>query len=140
MLRTQADPSGKRRHDEHWAPITSHCPVCGNSFDYVVRFESLDEEEPELESALGVRQELGGRLERMNANSGGVGREKVGERRRLPDEEVTRIYFETLDDDDVRGLYGIYEWDFRALGYEFEFRGMKFPPAAADDRRGQSSN
>ncbi len=120
VLRTHSDPSGGGRHDEHWAPQLSLCPLCATRVDYLVRFEHLVEEEPLLEEALGIRDRLGGRLETTNANGA------------RSDEETTRIYFETLDLPDVWGLYQMYEWDFRALGYEFEFRGAKFPPVVPD--------
>ncbi len=103
--------------NEHWSPIHTQCPVCSARFDNVVHFENLRHEEAELERALGLDGELEeGGFKHLNANS--VGRSE---------ENVTKTYFDTLDDEDIVALYEMYEWDFKMFGYEFEFRKMKFP-------------
>ena len=51
-----------------------------------------------------------------------------GARRDLSEEEVTRLYFSQLSDEEVAALFRVYEWDFRMFGYDFEFRGRRYPP------------
>ena len=40
--------------------------------------------------------------------------------------ELTRKYFEVLDDEDIEKLYFIYETDFQMFGYSFELRGKQY--------------
>ena len=40
--------------------------------------------------------------------------------------ELTRQYFEVLDDEDIEKLYFIYKEDFQMFGYEFELRGKQY--------------
>ena len=40
--------------------------------------------------------------------------------------ELTRQYFEVLDDEDIEKLYFIYKEDFQMFGYEFNFRGKQY--------------
>ena len=51
----------------------------------------------------------------MNRNDGGMDKT-----------DLTRKYFEVLEDEDVAKLYLIYKMDFQMFGYQFEQRGKLY--------------
>ena len=42
----------------HWLPASSFCEPCAMNFDYILRFEDLDEEEPVFRKHLGLEDVL----------------------------------------------------------------------------------
>ena len=116
VLYDHPDPA---THDEHWSPVSVFCSPCHFNYDAIVKFESLDKEEPQLEAFLGVSKELQFQTKRkLNANAFSHG---------LEQEEITEKYLETLTDEDVEGLFTLYENDFRMFGYSYTFRNRTFP-------------
>ena len=49
-------------------------------------------------------------------------------------EEITALYFEQLDEEDVRKLFRIFEPDFLMFGYSFAFKGKTYPPGGDKER------
>ena len=49
-------------------------------------------------------------------------------------EEITALYFEQLDEEDVRKLFRIFEPDFLMFGYSFAFKGKTYPPGSDEER------
>ena len=74
-----------------------------------MKFESLKSEEPALIRTLGLERELSG-TQWNNRNSRPDG---------MTEEELCNLYFQQLEDDDVRGLFKIYEMDFELFGYTY---------------------
>ncbi|XP_047483943.1 carbohydrate sulfotransferase 11-like [Penaeus chinensis] len=90
--------------NEHWAPYHSFCSPCQLPFDYVLRFESLLEEEAFLIQAV-------------------PGLSTVVHPRRLHSshtdyEAVTKLYFSQLSRTKLAGLYEIYKRDFEIFDYD----------------------
>lgn len=110
------DQESKSHLDEHWTPAYYHCGVCDIHYDAVIKFENLNTEEPLLERYLGIQNQVSFRRENEN---------KVSQE--LSEEEVTKIYFESLSNEDVQRLYKLYEAEFLFFGYTFQFRNMTFP-------------
>ena len=42
-------------------------------------------------------------------------------------EEITTLYFQQLDQKDVKDLYNVYKYDFLLFGYSFTHGGERFP-------------
>ena len=42
-------------------------------------------------------------------------------------EEITTLYFQQLDQKDVKDLYNVYKYDFLLFGYSFTYGGERFP-------------
>ncbi|XP_037798881.1 carbohydrate sulfotransferase 11-like isoform X2 [Penaeus monodon] len=90
--------------NEHWAPYYSFCSPCQVAFDYVLRFESLPEEErflieavPRLSTVVHPR-----RLHSSHTDY----------------ENVTKHYFSQLSKTKLLGLYEIYKRDFEIFDYD----------------------
>lgn len=103
--------------NEHWAPIHKFCSLCMVSYDVIVKFENLAQEEVWLRRyLLGSERRLPGREVNRNTNSGG-----------LSSAEITQVYFSVLTDQMVKDLFQIYSKDFELFGYSFNLRNLSFP-------------
>ena len=49
--------------------------------------------------------------------------------------ELTRQYFEVLDDEDIEKLYFIYKEDFQMFGYSFQLRGKQYNNNISSDNK-----
>ncbi|XP_063599164.1 carbohydrate sulfotransferase 11-like [Penaeus indicus] len=90
--------------NEHWAPYYSFCSPCQLPLDYVLRFESLPEEEAFLVAKV-------------------PGLSTIVHPRRLHSshtdyEAVTQHYFSQLSRTKLLGLYEIYKRDFEIFDYD----------------------
>lgn len=101
-----------RHHDEHWRPASLYCSLCSLSYNYILHFENIQQEEQLFAQQLGAEGTIRKRWENRNDEG-------------LRKEEVVAKYFDLLDDDDIMALYNIYEDDFKMFGYQFEFRGLR---------------
>ncbi|ROT74612.1 putative carbohydrate sulfotransferase 11 [Penaeus vannamei] len=88
--------------NEHWAPYYSFCSPCQVAFDYVLRFESLSQEEAFLVAKF--------------HSGGGSGLSVCG--RGVDYETATRHYFSQLSEARLLALYAIYKRDFEIFGYD----------------------
>lgn len=102
------------RMDEHWRPIASYCSPCTIPYHFIVKLENHNVEERFVKRLLAPQRKLP--ETRMN---------HLEEEMNI--EELTGIYFQMLDDQDVIRLYKIYEADFKMFGYEFSLRNLSFP-------------
>ena len=50
----------------------------------------------------------------------------------LSQEEITLRYFDTLSDEDVDGLYGVYRLDFEMFGYTFSYKNKTYGTVRAN--------
>lgn len=100
------------RYDEHWKPISLYCSVCSFTFNYILHFENIIEEEKMFGLELSKPNLIQDNWENRNDEG-------------FKKEEIVGKYFSLLDDDDIKSLYEIYKDDFLAFGYQFEFRGLK---------------
>ncbi|XP_042890742.1 carbohydrate sulfotransferase 13-like [Penaeus japonicus] len=93
-----------RPPNEHWAPYHAFCSPCQVHFDYVLRFESLPEEEAFLiETVAG----LSNVLQPCKLHSSHT--DYIA---------VTKHYFSQLSQEKLRRLYDIYKPDFDIFGYD----------------------
>jgi len=99
-------------HDEHWKPVSLYCTPCAYSFNYILHFENIQQEEKHLLSE--IDQSNSTKQEWKNRN-----------RADITNEQLIEKYFSQLDNDDILDLYEIYKQDFQLFGYQFQFRGLK---------------
>jgi len=106
--------------DEHWAPVYSYCSPCTLKYETIVHFEHLhdcNESDFLAETIAPLNHTLPESEERRN----------VHQPEGMTEDELTALYFEQLDEQDVKDLYRVYEKDFLLFGYSFTFRGKMFP-------------
>ncbi|XP_068220042.1 carbohydrate sulfotransferase 11-like [Palaemon carinicauda] len=90
--------------DEHWAPYYKFCSPCQAKFDYVLHFETLDEDEAFLVNAI---EGLSSVVKPYKLHSSNT-----------VYSAVTDFYFRQLSRHQMRELYAIYENDFKIFDYD----------------------
>lgn len=98
--------------DEHWTPAYQYCSVCMVNYDIILKFESLESEEPRLWQHLGIKD-----ISKPVMN-------KYSKNESLSEEEITAKYFATLDQIDIDQLYDVWKMDFKMFEYSFEINGQ----------------
>lgn len=106
--------STPRTMDEHWHPAYDYCSFCKINYGAIIKHENLAAEEPDLKIWMNVTN--------LPEKHHHVIREK-----RLTAKDITAIYFEQLTDDEIFGLYDIYELDFKMFHYQFGIRNLSLP-------------
>ena len=101
--------------DPHWRPSSSFCRPCQVDFHYVLKFETLREEEEAFKALMQFEAYLPDQHRNVN------------KAKDLSDKELVEVYFEQLSTEDVEGLFRVYEEDFRMFGYAFHYRNMTWP-------------
>ena len=112
-----------------WTPVQLFCGPCKLEYEIIghVEHQKLSNEEIFLAEAIAPPNHTISQTNNMvDTNSH---REET-----LSAEELAALYFEQLDDEDVRDLYKVYENDFILFGYSFTFRGMTHPQQDITDR------
>ena len=128
--------------NEHWRPISLSCLPCSVGFDFLLRFESLEEEEPLLERRLGLEKTLSATAE---AEAAGETPPAPWRNRNSPEQlgadQLTRLYFaqQGLTGREVERLYRTYEDDFLMFGYSFEFGELALPPPSPSSSSSSST-
>ena len=100
--------------DRHWLPFTLSCDPCRVGYTHILKFESLSTEEPLSHKAL-------------NVNVGPTKKWNPTRKQKETEEEVTEEYFKSIDLEDFKVLYEIYEMDMRMFGYNFTFKNVIYP-------------
>ena len=95
--------------------MSNFCHPCSVDFDYILRFETIDQEETKFKALMQFDTCL--QTEWRNPNRPGD----------LSEDSLTKLYFEQLSSEEIHGLYEIYEGDFKMFGYSFQCRNMSFP-------------
>ncbi|XP_068229133.1 carbohydrate sulfotransferase 11-like [Palaemon carinicauda] len=90
--------------DEHWAPYYQFCSPCQTKFDYILRFETLDQDEAFLVN------EIEGLVSVIKPH-------KLHSSHTVYS-TVTEFYFRQLSAEQMTALYAIYEKDFRIFDYD----------------------
>lgn len=104
------------RMDEHWQPTWQYCSLCAVNYKTVIKFETIADESRYLKHVLDPEHtDLEERWDNPNLTG-------------MKYDDLTKKYFEQLDDRDIMDLYKIYEHDFKLFGYEFSFRNITLPP------------
>merc|ERR1711915_458707 len=80
------------KYDEHWKPINMYCSICSFSYNYILHFENMQQEEQMFGLELGKQDKMNNQHENTNHEG-------------LSKEEVVAKYFSLLDDDDILKLY-----------------------------------
>ncbi|XP_023335026.1 carbohydrate sulfotransferase 8 [Eurytemora carolleeae] len=99
-------------YDEHWRPMSMYCAACSFSYNYILHFENIDQEEIFFAEELGAKDKIQHRWENRNDEG-------------FKKEELVGKYFSLLNDSEIEKLYQIYKDDFQLFGYQFQFRDIK---------------
>ena len=94
--------------DDHWSPIHTACSLCRLSYDLVLHFEYLNEEQPYLLRQLGL-ENFGSPdkwLQHVNPNP-------LTAQQRME-------YFAMLDESEIQDLYNFYKLDFDLFEYDLK--------------------
>jgi len=89
--------------NEHWNPVFSFCSPCTINYNYILKFESLSEDEENLRQVWNT-EAIHSVWENRNDHG-------------LSKDEVTLKYFKLLDKQDVEKLYEVYKMDFKMFNY-----------------------
>ncbi|XP_065087467.1 carbohydrate sulfotransferase 11 [Ochlerotatus camptorhynchus] len=92
--------------DMHWIPVTYFCTPCFFHYDVIAKFETLEEDQNYL---IAVGQ-LGHMIKPQWRNAG----------KGAHTNDLVLKLCKELDDDQIRGLYEYYKYDFELFGYSTE--------------------
>ncbi|KAL9701942.1 hypothetical protein quinque_005383 [Culex quinquefasciatus] len=92
--------------DMHWIPVTYFCTPCFFHYDVIAKFETLEEDQNYLISV----GQLGNMIKPQWKNAG----------KGAHTNDVVLKLFGELEDEQVRGLYEYYKFDFELFGYGVE--------------------
>uniref|UniRef100_A0A1Q3FN39 Carbohydrate sulfotransferase n=1 Tax=Culex tarsalis TaxID=7177 RepID=A0A1Q3FN39_CULTA len=92
--------------DMHWIPVTYFCTPCFFHYDVIAKFETLEEDQNYLISV----GQLGNIIKPQWKNAG----------KGAHTNDVVLKLFGELEDEQVRGLYEYYKYDFELFGYGVE--------------------
>ena len=97
--------------NEHWAPISVHCPVCHLDFDLILKMENMDFEHEAVTKKLGWQ-----RAEIKNSAEQGS-RRNSNNHHNISIADVTKLYFQDISSQDIKRLHEVYKLDFLMFGY-----------------------
>ena len=97
-------------YDVHWRPMIYLCSPCNIHYNATLKLEYLERELKCFTQKYGWNTEL--------TNNPAKERQNEGARHNLTARQITDLYFETLDDEDIKKLYYIFKDDFKLYGYE----------------------
>ena len=108
--------------DEHWVPTYYHCSICEKShlavLTHVLKFEHLETENSaflnyglNMGSLRDIRYTNGNRPEGISSSA------------------ITKLYFSTLSNADINGLYKLFQPDFMLFDYNFKYGNIEIPPS-----------
>lgn len=95
--------------DEHWVPYHETCMPCDIKYDYILKFESLNEEMSFLLLESGLQDLIDIRLEFKNVNHRGA-----------TTKSVTENYYKDVPLSLLKKIYSVYETDFKLFFYSPE--------------------
>ena len=98
--------------NEHWAPISVHCPVCHVDFDLVLKMENMDFEHEALAKKLGWQRQAG-----LNNSAEERSRRNSNNHHNMSIADVTQLYFQDISSQDIKRLHELYKLDFLMFGY-----------------------
>ena len=91
---------------EYWSVLCSdYCEVCVFSYNYIIHFENLEEEERYLSNLIDSKDVL--KLRKENVYP-----------KKHSSKDLLKKYFSLLEKQDVLKLYDLYEEDFLMFGYD----------------------
>ena len=94
--------------DPHWRPIWRHCNLCQIQYDYILKVEGFPDEEGRFVDVLRPGVILNHQLN-LNQNK---------EYTSMSSKEITEMYLQQLNNEEVLALHKVYENDFKLFGYE----------------------
>ena len=89
--------------------LSDYCELCNIPYNYILHFESLQQEERHLIEILHAENVLHQRWENVYNNQVFGGQKVIAEK-----------YFSLLDKSDIDNLYEIYKEDFLMFGYNLD--------------------
>ena len=100
-------------YDEHYRPVYLLCQTCGFRYNYILKYENIQQEEPVFIEEMGATDILQSKWLNSNKMS-------------LSDSVLLETYFQLLTDPEIAQLYKIYSLDFSQFNYTFTFRGVQY--------------
>ena len=100
------------KDDEYWRPIYRQCPMCSVKYNYVLKKETLHEEEAEFFKKFGWHNMLKPAQKETYENNS---------------TRIMELYLDDLTDDEVVKLYEVYKYDFLLFGYSFKRGDLELP-------------
>ena len=101
--------SKERYFDEHWVPYYETCMPCDIKYDYILKFETLEEERLFLLSETGLKDHIDFSFEFKNSNPRGTTTKSVIEN-----------YYKEVPLSLLKKIYSVYETDFKLFFYSPE--------------------
>ena len=104
-----------------WAPVHLFCGPCKIEYETIghVEHQQHSNEENFLAEAIAPPNHTTSKSNDME--------DSHSHREPMSAEDLAKLYFEQLDEEDVRDLYWVYGYDFILIGYSFTFEGMTLP-------------
>lgn len=103
-------------YDEHWKPMWLQCHVCDLEYDYIIKYESFQEENDYLLHLMKERKHLPEQFGVKWENKGGT------------DKATTLQYLSKISEHKLWLLYAKYQLDFKFFGYTMEGYSKAIPP------------
>ena len=104
--------------DEHWEPIYKYCSICNpvtlKAFKYILKFENLLSEEKQFLE-----------YHRWNISEKDILKLNINHPDSISGDQLTKLYFSSLSQKQIRELYKVYELDFILFDYTFQFDEQK---------------
>lgn len=108
--------------DDHWSPVYISCSLCRLSYDVILHFEYLNDEQSYFLRQLGLENLFGVDKLQQNKNPN----------RFTPEDR--RAYFQTLDASEIKGLHQFYKVDFDL--FEYNLKSYLDSPSTLSDNPG----
>lgn len=102
------------QYDEHYRPVYILCATCSFSYNFIIKYEQINVEEPLFIQEMEASDIIESRW--MNSN-----------KMNISDTQLLEAYFDLLTDEEITELYQIYQLDFLQFDYSFTFRGRQYP-------------
>ena len=117
------------QYDEHYRPVYILCATCVFKYNYIIKYELINVEEP-----LFIREMEASGINVLNLLSLTFcyfldileSRWMNSNKMNISDTQLLETYFDLLTEEEIAGLYQIYRLDFRQFDYSFTFRGRQY--------------
>ena len=102
----QATTMPPQKIDEHWVPMTKFCTPCFFHYDVIAKFETLNDDQNYLINLAKLEHII--KPQWKNPGKG------------AQTSEIVKKYFSELTDEQIKGLYNYYKYDFLLFDYNLD--------------------
>lgn len=112
--------------DEHWRPMYLDCPPCINSFNLILKVETMDKDKELVFKILGFKNgtkeykeivDVWNRWGNRHVISTAAGQKETSMSSAMMVWNTTAKYYSQISQDDLKSLYNLYELDFVLFNY-----------------------